>query len=554
MASLDTIWARIEQRGEFPILSRSVHAAVAAMTDEASDSNGLANIVLSDFALTQRVLRLANSAMYVAFGGNITTVSRALTILGMQAVGHLALGMKLLDHFQDVAGHRAGACLEFKRALLAGAVARELAGAADQAATEEAFICTLMHEVGRLLVACYLEQDWAAIQLRTERDGQNECAACVEILGVTFDQLGQEAAARWNLPALIRAGMREPDGQAERDERNEAEGRGRAGEVGGAGEVGEADQADRLDRADRADQADRDDRADRSAISARQPGSALASSATADGPQVTWLQAVTAYATRTSRVMTDGRRTQAERAARLLEIATAYAPALAVVPERLAALASGLIASVEGHELIGEINALRVASEASAARAVDPVTRFRVGLEELRDMASTAPLPRILAAACETVLASHGFRRAIYFERHAQKAEFMASQGAGHETSTLRSVLRFPGAAGDGVFGLAVKNGVGVLIGDATDAKLAGHLPAWVTGTLPAVRGFVLLPVKAHTVTVGMMYADWAAGDTIRPVDGAAMAALNRLSVELARCVEAGRQRAVHAVPANVSK
>jgi hypothetical protein len=53
--------------------------------------------VLSDPVLTQKVLRLANSGMYSAFGQRINTVSKAVLVLGTEAIGHLALGLKLIE-------------------------------------------------------------------------------------------------------------------------------------------------------------------------------------------------------------------------------------------------------------------------------------------------------------------------------------------------------------------------------------------------------------------------------------------------------------------------
>ncbi|WP_186144686.1 HDOD domain-containing protein, partial [Burkholderia gladioli] len=134
-ALLDKLWARMNERGDFPLLSESLRATMAAMKNDDLDFTALVRVVLSDFALTQKVLRLANSAMYMAFGGNITTVTRALMVLGMDAVGHLVVGLKLVDRVELRAG-------------------------------EEAVVCTLMRQVGKLLVVCYLDSEWHRIRRR----------------------------------------------------------------------------------------------------------------------------------------------------------------------------------------------------------------------------------------------------------------------------------------------------------------------------------------------------------------------------------------------------
>jgi len=206
-ALLEKLWARMSERGDFPMLSQSLRTTMAAMKNDDLDFTGLVQVVLSDFALTQKVLRLANSAMYMAFGGNITTVTRALMVLGMDAVGHLVVGLKLVDHFQHSAPHRIDAKLELNRTMLSGCVARKLTEHGDLRAGEEAVVCTLMRQVGKLLVVFYLEAEWEQIRQKMRSGGLDEAAACSAVLGVNYEEIGQEAASRWRLPETIREGM-----------------------------------------------------------------------------------------------------------------------------------------------------------------------------------------------------------------------------------------------------------------------------------------------------------------------------------------------------------
>ena len=213
---LERLWAQMSERGDFPMLSQSLRTTVAAMSHDELDFSALVQVVLSDFALTQKVLRLANSAMYMAFGGNITTVTRALMVLGMDAVGHLVVGLKIVDHFHHSAPRRIDAKLELNRTMLSGCVARKLTEGGDLRAGEEAVVCTLMRQVGKLLVVFYLDAEWDQIRLRCDR-GASEDDACNAVLGVTYDELGYEAATRWRLPDAIQEGMGPYDPSAEAD-------------------------------------------------------------------------------------------------------------------------------------------------------------------------------------------------------------------------------------------------------------------------------------------------------------------------------------------------
>ena len=68
-----------------------------AMRGEDEREFDMTQTVLSDPVLTQKVLRLANSGMYSAFGQHVNTVSKAVLVLGTDAIGHLALGLKLIE-------------------------------------------------------------------------------------------------------------------------------------------------------------------------------------------------------------------------------------------------------------------------------------------------------------------------------------------------------------------------------------------------------------------------------------------------------------------------
>jgi HD-like signal output (HDOD) protein len=203
---VEQLLASMAAKGDFPALSRSVKEVVSALREcEDQKLSRLVNIVLSDFALTQRVLRLANSAMYASFGGNVTTVSHAVLLLGHDTVAHLALGLKLLDGLGGSTEYPQSAQEEMSCTLVASAVARTVAATAGAKTNdaELAVICTLMINLGRLLVSFYLPQAWQAVQARAAADGCSEEAVAAKVLGVTLESIGIRIARHWLLPGAI---------------------------------------------------------------------------------------------------------------------------------------------------------------------------------------------------------------------------------------------------------------------------------------------------------------------------------------------------------------
>ena len=204
----DKLWRLMTSRGDVPSLQYSADNIVRSLQNEQASTAELTSLVLSDLALSQKVIRLANSAMYATLGGEVTTVSRAIMVLGVETVEHLSLGLQLLNQFESSVGAREDARAALKRALLAADFTRLMTHARGSHQSEEAVVCAMMHQLARLLVVLYFEKEWTQIQEKVAEDScPTETEACQQVLGVTFEEIASEAAERWNLPPAIRRSM-----------------------------------------------------------------------------------------------------------------------------------------------------------------------------------------------------------------------------------------------------------------------------------------------------------------------------------------------------------
>ncbi|MDX3907930.1 MAG: HDOD domain-containing protein [Pigmentiphaga sp.] len=469
------LWSRINERGDFPLLSDSLRVTISAMQGDDRAITSLAQIVLSDFTLTQRVLRLANSAMYMAFGGNITTVSRALVVLGVEAVAHLVLGLKLVDHFQQchLQLQRLDAKLELNRAMLAGCIARKVCAARDVRAGEEAVVCTLMRQLGRLLCIFYLEHEWAQIRARALAGCCTDDELSAQVLGISFDELGEEAAERWGLPEVIRRGMLPFDFSA--------------------------------------------------------PPTGPQAGAECDH----WLRAVSSFSVEMSRSMTDAADDAGSRSRRVLETVQCYAAALSLGVEALRGMMGELVKDEASRHFLREIDELQAASAGDAPHSAERT--LRDGLRGLRLLPSLHHLGPVLAMASEAMLAGMRFSRAIIFVRDPRRHAFEARLGFGAGIEQLLPQLRFNEIFSGDVFHLAITNPVGIFIENACNPKFGAHIPRWFREVVSDAHAFVLLPVRAGSDTVALVYGDWNSAEQARTMGPGEMAALNELAQELGR-------------------
>lgn len=200
------VTARIMQRmgegGGFPALDQSVATIMDALERSVDDTTPLVDAVLADVSLTQKVLRLANSAMYAPIGQGVATVSHAVQVLGYEAVGHLALGVKLIGAMGQVASESRSAERELAHSLLAGSVAGSVVAMAGIRNGEMGIVCALLHRMGRLLASFYMPDEWQRIR-QAVASGEDEDAAAARILGMTLQDVGVNVARQWRLPARI---------------------------------------------------------------------------------------------------------------------------------------------------------------------------------------------------------------------------------------------------------------------------------------------------------------------------------------------------------------
>lgn len=196
------IMRRMAESGGFPALDHSVAAIVEAMERSVDDTTPLVEAVLADVSLTQKVLRLANSAMYAPIGSNVTTVSHAVHVLGFEAVGHLALGVKLIGSMGQIKPESHSAERELAHSLLAGSVAGSVVAKAGIKNGEMGVVCSLLHRMGRLLISFYLPEAWNRIQHAVSGGAEEAVAARAE-LGMSFQDVGIQVARQWRLPGKI---------------------------------------------------------------------------------------------------------------------------------------------------------------------------------------------------------------------------------------------------------------------------------------------------------------------------------------------------------------
>jgi len=207
---------RMRRRQEFPVLSRSL-MEINRLTahDSNASASQLAKVVLTDYSLSQKLLKMANSVLYSGGVHKVTTVSGAVRLLGVRQVRSVANSLALFSHLRD--GPHSSALLDnLLRSFMAGLLARHLVKRNRVTGVEDAFICGMFQNLGENLALYYFPDEYVEVRELMAGEQLGRSTASREVLGITYAELGVAVARHWQFPDAIQRVIEGlPDGHLE---------------------------------------------------------------------------------------------------------------------------------------------------------------------------------------------------------------------------------------------------------------------------------------------------------------------------------------------------
>ncbi|MDI9571086.1 MAG: HDOD domain-containing protein [Pseudomonadota bacterium] len=196
-----------------PSLSTTMRKVLAICNDPAASANDLNRIIALDPVLTGKVLKLINSAYYSP-GESISSLTRAIIILGMNTVKNLALSSAVMDNLCRHEQLSAKVMNDFwMHSLSTGVIAKILAARKGVASTEreEYFVAGLLHDLGKIpLMSLYMDRYRQLILGREGGGGRSFLHGQEEeAFGVGHCHVGTLIAEKWRLSPQITVALRD---------------------------------------------------------------------------------------------------------------------------------------------------------------------------------------------------------------------------------------------------------------------------------------------------------------------------------------------------------
>jgi len=191
--------------GGMPSLPTTVSKVLAVCNNPKTSPIDLDHVIQLDPVLMGRVLKLINSAYY-GLGTQVTSLVRAIIMLGVNTVKNLALSRAVLDRVSSKKDFRALGMEGFWRhSLCVGVTAKLIAKrrGVDPKNLEEYFAAGLLHDIGKIPLNNALAEGYVEAMSTADRERMSLRAAELRVLGMDHCEAGGIVSDNWRLSGAI---------------------------------------------------------------------------------------------------------------------------------------------------------------------------------------------------------------------------------------------------------------------------------------------------------------------------------------------------------------
>jgi HD-like signal output (HDOD) protein/signal transduction histidine kinase len=193
--------SRIDASRNLPSLPQVLLKLIEACRNEETTIRDIAQIIISDSALSARILGIVNSPFYRR-AEKIIRIDDALFQLGRDSVRNIAVSASIHQVFSKVNGQSPfNMKLYWRHSLLCGVLARRLADKTSYKAAELSFLSGILHDVGRMVLWANFPEEYGKV-LKTAGN-QSELLLEGELkMGISHCEVGSWLLNRWGLDAF----------------------------------------------------------------------------------------------------------------------------------------------------------------------------------------------------------------------------------------------------------------------------------------------------------------------------------------------------------------
>lgn len=194
--------------GRLPPFSPTLSRVLASLGRDDVSFSHLSELIEKDTVLAGNVLKLVNSALYNR-RGEVSSIRYAISLLGVHKLRNTILSMTVARMWAHMASPAGWSTKQFNLHSVAVAVLADLMAQRVPVVFEEgAFAAGLLHDIGRLVIATSLPDEYMKIARLYGENGGTLYKCERSVIGMDHSEISTMALAAWNLPRPIRAAVR----------------------------------------------------------------------------------------------------------------------------------------------------------------------------------------------------------------------------------------------------------------------------------------------------------------------------------------------------------
>ncbi len=194
----------VQRIKDLPTIPTVLMKILSLSADSTANADDLTDIISIDPTISARLLRLSNSAFY-GCRGRVTSISRAIMVLGFTEVKNLALGMSVFDAFSKKQAIKGAMSIEklWKHSIATASLSKFLAGKVGGRKYESAFTGGLLHDIGKVVFLNSFREDYKKAWVIVAEKGCSISQAEEEVFKVDHATIGEWLCHHWQMPEEI---------------------------------------------------------------------------------------------------------------------------------------------------------------------------------------------------------------------------------------------------------------------------------------------------------------------------------------------------------------
>ncbi len=189
-----------DNAGDIFVLPEAVIKIKQLIDDNTTSMEDVAEVINYDPAVMAQVLKVSNSALY-NFPNTITTVSKAVQVIGTRSIYDLVLAYGVASAFQDLSPDVIDLDKFWEQSVSCALLCKYFAEEVGIRESEQVFVCGLLHNIGELTMV-KLNPAVAKACTQFTRD-MTPLALQKRELGFAYVDISTALLENWGIPADI---------------------------------------------------------------------------------------------------------------------------------------------------------------------------------------------------------------------------------------------------------------------------------------------------------------------------------------------------------------